>query len=654
MGGLAGGATSSPVVVDVDDAVLECEIARCYYSAHKIEFMMLNAASRGRSGRASANFNYHYYLKDALRSRRPFERIWAKNRRRSDGSVSFKYVCATKRQFYDIVMAKCPKDEWWWYEIIDADSPASLYFDFEIEKFTVDPDVDSDQIVHYRTRLDYLEVPVDIAESVVGRYISLSGRDWEEEECRFVCGVVRYALETFLDIQRLPRDIICLNSSRGSKMSLHLLCRTVIFDRNYLSMRYFSWKFCRYLWTCVNDCFLHHLSAVGWERVPQGLIRLLMLNSQCDERGWFGLNDTGVDEAVYTPGRAFRLVGSSKMGSAVPLNVVPDDLSGYSFLTRGKRDMSCLEKTLIQRGEDTSMVPLVYRCSEECPYLPYYLKNFEKVHRTTVDRFYFNTMRHPYFEERDGDRLLGKRKAVAGAHRKRARKRHCCDRVYGDVFGEDQGYSGRSYEDQVAPSGVYDDDKWLYGPDFRKRQLKDFEVGDSLFHDCKAECKEKYNPHESPSFPVGVPSAFILGGDREGSKLLKCHACGGRYFILDTHHSPRYAFPRVVEGKYPEKMPDLVPLMMWGRLVVLDANCGSGKTFQIARCLKAWRVSSGLDDLGQPDLKIASFAYRKGLSLTLSDALNLISYTDINDRQPGDLVKWRHVSCCPGSLIDFI
>jgi hypothetical protein len=596
---------------------------------------------------SNSPFAWHYYLKDALQARNPFQRVWSKNRRRADGTVGYKFVCATKGQFINQVLNSCPRDEWWWYEVIQEDCPASLYFDFEIEVY----DVPGDRLVDCRRRLDYVNVDQDTGDIIVQRYVSVVKQPWKEEECRYVHKYIKYVLQKFLKQQCLPEDMIVLNGSRTQKMSLHILCGSVVLDRNFLSMRYLAWEFSRYLWVCVNTTLLHLLGKRGEWGLPPGFLRLLLLHRQCDKNGWFGVNDTGVDEAVYTRNRCFRILGSSKMGSDVPLCVVPSGrCPTFTFLGVGHRDMSCLLDTLIVRGEEGRMEPLVYRCSEECPHLQYFEKHFEKVHNESRDSFPFNRVKMPYFELRDGHRLFAKRRHGKEAHRDRAGKRQRRDRVYGDVFRGDQGYEGHTYENQVSPTGVYDDDQPFFGVDLVVRKVKEYCVGDNLFHDCVEECGVGEG-EEGPPLPLGVPSAFILQGDREGSKLLKCHACGGSYFILDTHYSPRYNFPRVVTAPWPAKMPDLNPIMVANRMCVLDSPCGTGKTYQIKRCLSAMRRFAETDEHGLPNLNVLCCVYRKGLALTLGGEFELAPYTKINPKCAGHIQKWRRVSLCLNSIV---
>lgn len=82
-----------------------------------------------------------------------------------------------------------------------------------------------------------------------------------------------------------------------------------MFERAHISGRYFAWEFARYLWVNINHTLREQIAN---RRLLPWLMRLLMLDKQADARGWVGVNDTPVDESVYTPNRMLRLIGNQK------------------------------------------------------------------------------------------------------------------------------------------------------------------------------------------------------------------------------------------------------------------------------------------------------------------------------------------------------
>jgi len=60
-----------------------------------------------------------------------------------------------------------------------------------------------------------------------------------------------------------------------------------------------------------------------YDNRKDGLVRLLMLEKQVDQKtnAWCVMNNTPVDETIYTKNRQFRLVGNGKRGRW-PLTIV--------------------------------------------------------------------------------------------------------------------------------------------------------------------------------------------------------------------------------------------------------------------------------------------------------------------------------------------
>jgi len=162
-------------------------------------------------------------------------------------------------------------------------------------------------------------------------YQSAACCPWDDEQCQEAYSAVMTALSEFLSLQFPSRqfETIVLSSCRPDRFSLHIIVPDLVLDTDYLSCRYLSWEFSRFLWKHINTLLME---AEGTDELHghqvDGLVRLLMLEKQVDQTNntWSAMNNTPVDEVIYIKNRHFRLVGNGKRGQwlLVPVQSVTD------------------------------------------------------------------------------------------------------------------------------------------------------------------------------------------------------------------------------------------------------------------------------------------------------------------------------------------
>ena len=113
-----------------------------------------------------------------------------------------------------------------------------------------------------------------------------------------------------------------------------------------------------------------------------------------------------------------------------------------------------------------------------------------------------------------------------------------------------------------AYTKIVDDVHKLVGVDYRKHQLRDYHFRDNVFHDC---------PQEMGN--TGTPSAFILRGHWEGSKLIHCFACGNTCFFFSTFQPRAYDFRDPVSAPYQDYK--VLNASMLGGLLAASTRAGT-------------------------------------------------------------------------------
>ena len=343
---------------------------------------------------APVAFVKHYMLKHAQMTIAEGDhqsRIWAADRVKKDGSIGKFFVVGKLSQFLEH-MRRDEARQFSWYEVISKDYPCRFHVDVEIG-LVAQPDPDDDR-VSAAWMLKRLELFFgcddrgdgngngdsngygDMGEEFA-RYMAVAGAEWDEADCVAVGGFITTAFDLFVKHSFGRLRVVWLTSCRAKKFSLHGIVPGLVFERGYISCRYLAWEFARYLWKQVNSAYEAALRARRDRGVPvpRKLYRLLMLDRQYDRLEWKGLNDTPVDESIYTNNRQFRLVGNCKAGS-VPLVVL--DAAGPKYLVTAtprevltQLSLPAFARTLVSvRGEVggrslkmTDEFPFLLQCS---------------------------------------------------------------------------------------------------------------------------------------------------------------------------------------------------------------------------------------------------------------------------------------------------
>ncbi|KAG7367604.1 origin of replication binding protein [Nitzschia inconspicua] len=590
--------------------------------------------------------SFRYKLSDALAVRAYNTRVWAADHRRVDGSYCKKYRCLPVIDFTERLISH-DRAKWWYYEVVTGTDHCKFYLDIEV---AADLCLDIFEKEDMMMRLCHVGLPPACRELLYSKYIEIARQPLDHAQCEFMYIFYRESLREFLIEQgHSPTGLVLLNSSRETKFSIHIIHRDLVFDRNWLSLKYFVWEFSRYLWVCVNTALKRLLGPLDdVERLPAGLIRLLLLHVQHDHNGWRGVGDTGVDEGVYKKNQCFRIVGSSKAGGNRPLfqveEIVHDrgglaDIGEVDFLGVGPRSLASLQKTLLV--PETLRTRLIYKPSRECRYYAALCVAFTEVHQLHPDDYPpLRSIVNPYIEDREGVRLFNYRNRGRGA-------------VPTLVQLED--ITERANANLLKTTVIDDDATFRSGVDYEYRPLREYAIGDTLFHDCSEEM-------EGAGLD-GRPSAFMIRGRREGSPLVWCFACSTGHFVLETYTSTRYRFHEESCHTLPyrdangviNKMPNICTREMSRRkLSVIDAPCGAGKTYQMFRYNR-----QALGRLAQYPLEnrrnVLAPYYRKALAITMSKGFGLVAYTTITERNgryqgDGSGYTWRRVSLCVNSI----
>jgi hypothetical protein len=355
-----------------------------------------------------------YKLNDAVASLIENERVWARDRQRNDGKWGKKFLIMSPFRFIQKIKDETDPEPRNWYEIISEKQRCRFHLDIELGQLK-----DGSSLVEcqLKRRLEYLGMAADDCDSIVETYITTTSRPFNNRECKYLFIFLQENVNKFLALQ-FPSEYdeertIYLNGCRVDKFSLHVVNRDIIFDRNYLSCRYFVWEFCRYLWNSINQGFLYF-----WEKRHdhpakyRAMIRLLMLEKQYDKHGWRGVNDTPVDETIYTRNRQFRMVGMTKTGS-YPLRLIrngpepPETLiSDNSSSSDVLRNIDSITSTLVV-PRDVSESCIIMLPSVSCPFFQQYARLFLSVHNCSIisPTIEWHEINSPYEENRSGLRM---------------------------------------------------------------------------------------------------------------------------------------------------------------------------------------------------------------------------------------------------------
>jgi hypothetical protein len=312
------------------------------------------------------------------------QRIWACDRKKTDGSLGKFFVVKSPFEFFLYQVDPRNSEHMNWYEIIGKDSPCCLHFDVEVGVVSKDAASCFDDAMLGK-RLDFLGIPNDKKVSLllwtdlvsptyqvspsdlvspinlvsltlrfppcpllsfqvflVKRYREVCSDDWDNKQCVFVYRFLMACVHDFcnrkLGLEFQKKELKVLSACRSQKCSFHVMVPGVVLDRNYISCRYLSWEFARYFWVRLGNNLLANSTWGSPTLAMDVFLRLGMLEKQSDDTGWMGVNDSPVDEVIYSRSRQFRLVGMSKLGGLPMIEVVKEkDMSVMSIGLPGWR-----------------------------------------------------------------------------------------------------------------------------------------------------------------------------------------------------------------------------------------------------------------------------------------------------------------------------
>jgi hypothetical protein len=216
---------------------------------------------------------------------------------------------------------------------------------------------------------------------LIQQYREVCSKDWDNDHCvfvhKFLVACVKDFCKEHLELDLKRQDLKVLSGCRITKCSFHVMVPKIVLDRNYMSCRYLSWEFARYVWVRIGTNMTNRCVWGGCKLELEVFLRLGMLEKQADGIGWFGMNDTPVDEVIYSRSRQFRMVGMSKLGGLPMKALLPKDKDVMVIgvaVWKTKRD-------LIELGYKTWLSYLVCPASHRSvlsfytsPYFPFRLQ----------------------------------------------------------------------------------------------------------------------------------------------------------------------------------------------------------------------------------------------------------------------------------------
>ena len=250
------------------------------------------------------------------------QRVWACDTRNCDDSVGKYFIVMGVKDFYEY-MKRGLYGGLHFYEIISEDNPCRFHLDIEcgVLSTTSHSDNASESTILMKKRLSYMfDNDTNIVNRIYNDYVAEASKDWYDDvinKCgQYLHGFCNSFVEKELDVvDKTQIGGITLTSSRTNKLSFHYINQHLVLDRNTLSMRYLSWKISRKIWIfLMNDRQMDLLEDFDNNSVNRrATLRLLMLEQQCDDLGWKKINDTPIDEMIYTRNRQFRIIYNSEM-----------------------------------------------------------------------------------------------------------------------------------------------------------------------------------------------------------------------------------------------------------------------------------------------------------------------------------------------------
>lgn len=196
------------------------------------------------------------------------------------------------------------------YELIHEGSPTRLYFDIEIHQYK--HEALNDTVI--LRNLDLLHLDSSLKDEYsYNAMLEISEEFCLYFKCFFITALKKYVERTLATTVQ-DNDITILSACRKSKLSFHIICPSLIFDRHNTSMAFYVEDFAHCFLNTVKEEFLNPSVDIAQKGY---LLRTLCLNQG---------KAFAIDLAPYGRNQQFRMFGCGKVGKA-PLQIITDENS---------------------------------------------------------------------------------------------------------------------------------------------------------------------------------------------------------------------------------------------------------------------------------------------------------------------------------------
>lgn len=388
-------------------------------------------------------------------------------------------------------------------------------------------------------------------------------------------------------------DIKVLNSSTAKKLSIHLVCSSVVLIEHIVSCCALAHEFMLFFDNTVKKSMSKKVPNSPEWRAMALLVNIHPEPARCGSI---------VDMSVYKISQCFRLPGNSKIGG---VSLVPKRRE-FPYISNPQH--------LVSYGETVANVHE----------LEMFLINTDSILPEPIpialgQSFPFPGVKARYFN------LLREEDAMASSSR-------FCGVLRRPTRAESMVVpSGNSSSSVVKNSDILDDTYSLYDEHQQLTEFGQLTPGQYVYH---PKCEV------TKSGPVGIPSAHVFA-TKDGGLAFYCFNCCQTTFCMATWHMEKLAyFPDElinIKGHINEFAQDVILSVRPMALQVVDAPTGSGKTELLASFCRS-----------NPDISILSITFRRSLSTMLSKRLGLNDYQSCNFES--DPVKRRRLSICLDSV----
>jgi hypothetical protein len=545
-------------------------------------------------------------------------RIWGADRRNRDGRwTKCFYVGGYGEAYFHCARhsSKTGKDAQL-YELIDSKKPCVFHTDVEVS--TVADAVD---VAIVRKQLKRLgKSDVTILNLLEEEYCNIAKSAITEDEMLFgtklVVGVIIDFLNDSLCIAKenaIHRsDVAIISGCRANKFSLHVICPKLVFDSNVVSLKCFVFELARHVRDMLERAYSEtaHLREMspGHRRF---IVRALKLDvDRTDPYDAVPIDNTPIDESIYSRNRLFRCVGCAKEGSPI-LRLVSKETPLDSLLARDIMCHSGIKFHEAVPSQDdffwTLVQPPTIRVPESGPIVVHPSKWFFRqslaVNLIEVTNVYDYFAHHAdCFYEKCRFEFTGGDEFGSCTSNERA--------IMYNIMQSSPMYDRRHCEISVV-----DDTHEVLTECKEKKALRDCRAGDVVFH-WECEVGNGY-------IPKGCPSAKIVV-NAEGDAGLYCFNCRKLCWSIGTHT------PEGLECDESEVINSPYPYLNDGgrcdvnfdegdcKVFVLDAPPGTGKTKLIDEYINQIH----------PKWRVLAISFRIALAEYLAARLNLTCYDD--------------------------